>query len=304
MGDLKQKMTGTRAAAKKPAAKGAPAKAASRPVDLSSLFLQESPAGDGGIGSAGLRALHVLEAAAHMRRDLSVAELSTLVDVPKPTMHRLVRQLENDGLLQRGVNGRLRGPGPRLVTFALDVLRYWAKAAPRQALLQALSNDIGETCNLGVMEGNAIVYIERVESKWPFGLKFEPGSKVPLHCTSMGKLFLSDMPPARRRELIQASVLHPYTDNTICDADALDREVQEIKKRGYSIDDQEFLAGVVCLAVPVRSTAGTLCAALAISAPAARLSIGKALQQLPIMMETAAKLGTQFERQNSAGLED
>lgn len=304
MGDLKQKLTGTRAAAKRSPAKGASAKAAPRQVDLSSLFLQDSSTGDGGIGSAGLRALHVLEAAARMRRDLSVAELSTLVDVPKPTMHRLVRQLENDGLLQRGVNGRLRGPGPRLVTFALDVLRYWAKAAPRQALLQALSNNIGETCNLGVMEGNAIVYIERVESKWPFGLKFETGSKVPLHCTSMGKLFLSEMPPARCRELIRASVLHSYTDNTICDADALDREVQEIKKRGYSIDDQEFLAGVVCLAVPVRSTAGTLCAALAISAPAARLSIGRALQQLPIMMETAAKLGTQFERQNSAGLED
>jgi DNA-binding IclR family transcriptional regulator len=282
----------------KPVSKAA---AAVRQVDLQSLLLQDATqGGDGGIGGAGLRAFNVLEAAAHMRRDLSVSELSALVDVPKPTMHRLVRQLEKDGLLQRGVSGRLRGPGPRLVNFALDVLRYWAEAAPRQALLQALSSNVGETCNLGVMEGNAIVYIERVESKWPFGLKFEPGSKVPLHCTSMGKLFLSDIPPAKRRDLIQASALHRYTENTICDVDALDREVQEIKKRGYSIDDQEFLAGVVCLAVPVRTADGTLCAALAISAPAARLSIGKALQQLPTMMATAEKLGAQFERQSSA----
>jgi DNA-binding IclR family transcriptional regulator len=304
MGDPKQKLAGGRVAAKGPVARRVSAKAAPRQADPPTVFPQDLTANDGGIGGAGLRALHVLEAAARMRRDLSVSELSTLVDVPKPTMHRLVRQLESDGLLQRGVNGRLRGPGPRLVTFALDVLRYWAKAAPRQALLQALSNRVGETCNLGVMDGNAIVYIERVESKWPFGLKFEIGSKVPLHCTSMGKLFLGEMPPAKRRELIQASVLHAYTDNTICDAEALDREVQEIKKRGYSIDDQEFLAGVVCLAVPVRSSAGTLCAALAISAPAARLSIGRALQQLPIMMEVAAKLGAQFERQNSADLDD
>jgi DNA-binding IclR family transcriptional regulator len=279
MGDLKQKPVGGRVAAKGPVARRSSAKAASRQADPPTVFPQDSAASDGGVGSAGLRALHVLEAAARMRRDLSVSELSTLVDVPKPTMHRLV-------------------------TFAIDVLRYWAKAAPRQALLQALSNRVGETCNLGVMDGNAIVYIERVESKWPFGLKFETGSKVPLHCTSMGKLFLSDMPPAKRRELIQASVLHAYTDNTICDAEALDREVQEVKKRGYSIDDQEFLAGVVCLAVPVRSSAGVLCAALAISAPAARLSIGRALQQLPIMMETAAMLGAQFERQNSADLDD
>ncbi len=162
----------------KPVSKAA---AAARQVDLQSLLLQDAAqGGDAGIGGAGLRAFNVLEAAAHMRRDLSVSELSALVDVPKPTMHRLVRQLEKDGLLQRGVSGRLRGPGPRLVNFALDVLRYWAEAAPRQALLQALSSNVGETCNLGVMEGNAIVYIERVESKWPFGLKFEPGSKV--HC--------------------------------------------------------------------------------------------------------------------------
>jgi DNA-binding IclR family transcriptional regulator len=255
--------------------------------------------GDGGLGGSTLRAFAVLETAARMRRDLSVSELSALADVPKPTMHRLVRQLEGDGLLQRGVRGRLRGPGPRLVDFALDVLRYWAETAPRQAILQALSANVGETCNLGVMDGNAVIYIERVESKWPFGLKFEPGSRVPLHCTSMGKLFLSEMPAAKRRELLQVSSLHRYTENTICDVAALDREAGEIKKRGYSVDDQEFLAGVVCLAVPVRDVEGTLCAALAISAPAARLSIGKALQQLPFMMQAADKLGEQFSRKNA-----
>jgi IclR family transcriptional regulator, acetate operon repressor len=254
---------------------------------------------DGGLGGATLRAFVVLETAARMRRALSVSELSALADVPKPTMHRLVRQLESDGLLQRGVRGRLRGPGPRLVDFALDVLRYWAETAPRQAILQALSTNVGETCNLGVMDGNAVVYIDRVESKWPFGLKFEPGSRVPLHCTSMGKLFLSEMPDAKRRELLQVSTLHRYTENTICDPGMLDREASEIKKRGYSVDDQEFLAGVVCLAVPVRDRDGTLCAALAISAPAARLSIGKALAQLPFMTQTAAQLGDQFSRKHA-----
>lgn len=241
-----------------------------------------------------MKAFSVLETAVSMRRPLSIPELCALSDIPKPTMHRLVRQLEREGLLQREFPGRLRGPGPRLVAFALDVLRYWADAAPRQALLQDLSTAVGETCNLGVMEGNAVVYIDRVESKWPFGLKFEPGSKVPLHCTSMGKVFLSEMSPSKRRALLDASTLHSYTENTICSPDSLERELVEITKRGYSIDDQEFLAGVVCLAVPVRDKAGLLGAALAISAPAARLTVGKALQQLPIMIATAQKLGEQM----------
>jgi len=255
---------------------------------------------DRAAGGSALKAFAVLETAASIRRALSVSELSALAEVPKPTMYRLMRQLEADGLLQRG----LRGPGPRLVDFALDVLRYWAETAPRQAILQALSSSVGETCNLGVMDGDAVAYIGRVESKWPFGLKFEPGSRVPLHCTSMGKLFLSEMPARRRRELLQVAALHRYTENTICDPDALEREAMLIKERGYSIDDQEFLAGVVCLAVPVRNSEGVLCAALAISAPAARLSIGKALQQLPAMLKTAEKLGAQFDRQLAESSDD
>ena len=236
----------------------------------------------------------MLEAAARIRRPVNISELSALAGVPKPTMHRLVRQLESDGLLQREIGGRLRTPGLRLVEFALDVLRCWAEASPRQALMEALSANVGETCNLGVMEGNAVVYIGRVESKWPFGPKFEPGSKVPLHCTSMGKLFLSEMPRLKRRELIQATLLHRYTENTICDPEVLERETVEINKRGYSIDDQEFLAGVVCLAVPVRDSAGALCAALAVAAPIARLSIGRALQHIPAMMSTAERVGRDF----------
>lgn len=251
-------------------------------------------------GGPALRVFSVLEAAVSMRRPLSIPELCALCDIPKPTMHRLVRQLEGEKLLQREYPGRLRGPGPRLVEFALSVLRFWADAAPRQALLQDLSNSVGETCNLGVMEGNAIVYIDRVESKWPFGLKFEPGSRVPLHCTSMGKLFLSEMPPEKRQELLGVSTLHSYTENTICDPVTLERDLLETKRRGYSLDDQEFLAGVVCLAVPIRDASGQLAAALAISAPAARLTIKKAMQQIPVMMNTAQKLGEQISNRKQS----
>jgi DNA-binding IclR family transcriptional regulator len=193
--------------------------------DLSRLFQSPDASGDTGGSGTTLKAFAVLKAAAR----LSVSELSALADIPKPTMHCLVRQLESDGLLQRGLHDRLRGPDPRLVSFALDVLRNWAEAAPRPALPQALSNSIGETCNLNVIEGNAVVYVNRVESKWPFGLKFEPRSKVPLHRTSMGKLFQSEIATAKRRDLLEVSSLHRYTENTICDLDALDREVQEIK---------------------------------------------------------------------------
>jgi IclR family acetate operon transcriptional repressor len=229
-------------------------------------------------GGPALKVFAVLETIASQQRPLAISELAALLQVPKPTMHRIVRQLDAEGLLQREPNRRVYGPGMR--------------SAPRHAVLEALSAKVGETCNFGMMSGNAILYLDRVEASWPFGLKFESGSRVPLHCTSVGKLLLSVQPRRRRDELIRTTPLPRYTENTITDPDALHRELDEIRKRGYSIDNQEFLAGVVCLAVPVRDSKGVICAGLAISAPHARMSVAESIGHLPVLLAAADQLAT------------
>jgi DNA-binding IclR family transcriptional regulator len=232
----------------------------------------------------------VLETITSQQRPLAISELAGLLDVPKPTMHRIVRQLDAEGLLQREPSRRVYGPGPRLLNFALGAVRSSMRSAPRHAVLEALSANVGETCNFGMMAGNAIVYLDRVEASWPFGLKFESGSRVPLHCTSVGKLLLSAQPRRRRDELIRATALARYTENTITDPETLHRELEEIRKRGYSIDNQEFLAGVVCLAVPVRDSKGMICAGLAISAPHARMTVAGSVGHLPTLLAAAEQL--------------
>lgn len=232
----------------------------------------------------------VLETVAAAQRPVSVSELTGLTGVPMPTMHRIVRQLDGEGLLQREPHSRLYSPGPRLVSFALDALRSSMRSAPRHAVLERLSATVRETCNFGMIVGNSVAYLDRVEAAWPLGLKFEPGSRVPIHCTSMGKLLLSMLPRRRREDLIRASTLARYTENTITDAEALAQELETIRKRGYSVDNQEFLAGVVCVAVPVRDQRGAVCAALAISAPQARMTAAEALDHLPALFAAAQEL--------------
>jgi IclR family transcriptional regulator, acetate operon repressor len=241
-------------------------------------------------GGPALKVFAVLETIASQQRPLAISELAALLGMPKPTMHRIVRQLDSEGLLQREPNRRVYGPGPRLLNFALGAMRSSMQSAPRHAVLEALSAAVGETCNFGMMAGNAIVYIDRVEASWPFGLKFEPGSRVPLHCTSVGKLLLSVQPRRRRDELIRATALARYTENTITDPETLHRELEEIRKRGYSIDNQEFLAGVVCVAVPVRDSKGMIYAGLAISAPHARMSVAESVSHLPTLFVAAEQL--------------
>jgi IclR family acetate operon transcriptional repressor len=241
--------------------------------------------------SSAHKSFMVLETVVSAQRPLSVSDLTALMGVPTPTMHRIVRLLDTDGFLQREPGSRLYSPGPRLVGFALDTIRSSMRSAPRHAVLERLSGAVRETCNFGMLVGNHIAYLDRVEAAWPLGLKFESGSRVPIHCTSMGKLLLSMLPRRRREELLKGSSLMRYTENTITEAGELARKLEEVRKQGYAIDNQEFLAGVVCIAAPVRDKRGTACAAVAISAPLARMSAAEAVAHLPALFEAAEELG-------------
>ncbi|MDE8348542.1 MAG: IclR family transcriptional regulator [Acidocella sp.] len=237
-----------------------------------------------------MKAFGFLEAVAKAQRPLSILDLSVLLDIPQPTAHRIVHTLVTEGLLIREPGSRRYGPGERLTNLSLGLLSAAVRSAPRQAILRDLSEALRETCNFGVISGNDLVYLDRVEAAWPFGLRFEAGSRVPLHCTSMGKLFLSYMPAETRRRLLSTRPLHPYTANTITDPAALMRELDNIRKTGISTDNQEFLAGVVCVAVPIHTDNGTVVAAIAVSAPVARMPLQQGLQHIPHLRDAAAKI--------------
>ena len=237
-----------------------------------------------------IKAVGILEAMGSARRPLSVTELGVLLGIPKPTAHRIVRMLEAERLLQREPGDRRYVPGARLVALGLDIVAAAMQRGPRHAILSALSAATGETCNFGIMAGSHVLYLSRVESAWPFGLRFEPGSRVPLHCTAMGKLFLSLLPKEKCAALLRAAPLHRYTENTIIDPQAFGPELDRIRSTGVSTDNQEFLAGVICIAVPVFGTSRRPAAALAISAPTARMSLEEALRHLPTLHEAAHRL--------------
>jgi IclR family transcriptional regulator, acetate operon repressor len=242
-----------------------------------------------------VKAVAILEAMATARRPLGVSELGALLGLPKPTAHRIVRMLESEGLLQREPGSRRFVPGARMVQLGLGIVGASMLRAPRHAILEALSQEIGETCNFGVMSGSHVVYLDRVESAWPFGLRFEPGSRVPLHCTSMGKLFLSQLPAQKRAALLRSIPLYRYTENSITDAALLEKELEKIRTTDVSVDNQEFLAGVVCVAVPVCLPNKQPVAALAVSAPLARMSLPEGLQHVPLLQAAADQLAATID---------
>ena len=243
------------------------------------------------VGSAPtLRVFSFLEAIAESRRPLSVSELSEALNVPQPTAHRIVRMLETENFLVREPGTRRFCPGDRLARLSLGLVSASIRAVPRRTILEELSKAVGETCNLGILVDKHVLYVDRVEAGWPLGLRFNPGSHVPLHCTSMGKLFLSALPLDERGILLKSITLHKYTDNTITDLDRLEVELETIRQRELALDNQEFLAGVVCVAAPIRGKGRDVIAAVAISAPMARMSVDRALEKAPLLKSAAEKI--------------
>ncbi len=160
------------------------------------------------------RTLTVIETVAAAAQPLALPEICALAHLPKATAHRLCQQLESIGYIMREPGGRRYAIGPRLLRLGFDLMRS-AITAERHGILTALVEQIGETCNFTTLSGHEVLYLDRVEARWPLRLHFDMGSRVPIHCTASGKIFMAAMKPAERRRILDASGLTPYTPHTI-----------------------------------------------------------------------------------------
>ncbi|MCG6968088.1 MAG: IclR family transcriptional regulator [Chromatiaceae bacterium] len=245
---------------------------------------------NGSAQSTLIRGFLIVEKIVQADRPLSSAYLAEELDLPKATVHRIAQQLEEEGLLQREPGGKRFIGSRRLRQLAMATLANSVLSAHRTAILQSLSKEVGETCNLTVLDGNEIVYLDRVETNWPYRIHLPVGSHLPLHCTATGKLFLANMKPAARRRLIDSLTLTRHTDLTITDPDVLLEQLRRIAEEGVGYDSGEYLDGMVAIAVPVIGEHNQMCFAVAIHAPSVRKSLSELRQYLPTLRHAAARL--------------
>lgn len=250
-----------------------------------------------GKGSVLLRAMAILEGVVEADRPVSPTELVTQLGLPKPTVHRLCKMLQEESLLQRAVGSRRLVAGPRLAKLALNVLGSAGLRGERHAILESVSAEIGETCNMAVPDGARMLYVDRVETHWPLRLQFPIGSRVPLYCTASGKLYLGSLPRSQRRRLLSGLVFEAHTSNTITDRDSLELALDRIRDEEIGTDDEEFLDGMVAVAVPVKDGRGRLCATIATQAPVQRLSLRAARAHVPVLRRAAAAMSRSLGEQ-------
>jgi len=244
--------------------------------------------------SALLRGITIMQKVADAPRGVSIAELVEVTELAKPTVHRITAQLEAEGYLQRNPVDKRYVIGNKLQDFSMSVLSNASVGAPRHAILEALAENIGETCNCTMLDGNHTVYFDRVESNWPIKINLHPGSRLPLHATASGKLFLAHMKPRERRRLLEAAPLSQNTDRTIVSTDLLEQQLKMIKKEGVGYDNEELIKGMVAIAVPVFGLNNRVCFTVAVHAPTSRMSLEEMKQHIPSLRTAANALASSY----------
>ena len=246
--------------------------------------------------SSTLKAFGVLEVLVRAGRAVTLSELMQATELPKPSLHRTLSLFEDAGLLTREPGGRAYMVGERLSRFGLDILRNDAAAAVRRSILQRVLAETGESCNLAVLFKGDLIYLDRVEANWPLRLQL-PAGGVALrpHCCASGKLLLAHRPDAERERLLQSMPLAPFTERTITDRNVLASELDRIRSAGYAVDNEEYVLGVACVAVPVRDRRGEVVAAIAVQGATARLPLMRAIEFVPQLTSAAAAISTTFD---------
>lgn len=237
-----------------------------------------------------LRLLLLLEEVAARGVPVTPSEVMRALGLPKPTVHRLFATLEQEGFLQRDIDGKSYAPGRRARELAGGILSSLRVRTARLAILTRLANRIGETCNIALPERDCMVYLERVETEWPLRIQLPAGTRVPFYCTASGKMYLSSLPDHHIDRYLANAELVPHTPRSLTDAPRLRAQLDEIRSAGYAIDDEEFLEGMIALAVPVPDGHGRLFATLSFHAPTQRFDIARAKQHLSQLREAATEL--------------
>ena len=231
------------------------------------------------------RAFDLLERMADAGGEVGLSELSVSSGLPLPTIHRLMRTLVACGYVRQQANRRY-ALGPRLIRLgesASRLLGTWARP-----YLARLVEETGETANMALLDGDEIVYVAQVPSKHSMRMFTEVGRRVLPHSTGVGKALLAHLPANEVRALLSRTGMPAATDKTITSPDAFLTALEEVRRSGYAVDDNEQEIGVRCLAVSVPNS--PTAAAISISGPAGRVTEAMTEKTVPVLQQIAVEL--------------
>lgn len=217
------------------------------------------------------KALSILNLFGERQTDLSVIEVSRSLGLNSSTTHHLIATLAAGGYLEQDSETRKYRLGLKALEIGLAAQQSMSLLERARPLLAELADALNESINLAVLDQNEIVYVHQATTSRPTSMFTRLGARAPLYCTGVGKVFLAGMEPSDAKRAAESSGWKRFTRQTLTSWDALEAELETIRRQGFAVDREEREEGVSCVAAPVRDFSGRVCAAISVSGPSTRI---------------------------------
>lgn len=238
------------------------------------------------------RALEVLQCFTSQTPELTMSQISERIGINKSTVHRLLSTLEGKRFVERDPITGLYRPGLRLLQMASLALEHNNLRRLAAPFLQRLCSECRENVNLALLDGADVVYVDVIEGSQRVKLAAVPGQRLPAFCTASGKAILAFLPEERVRHVLERG-MPQYTRATLTSFEGFFEDIEQIRKRGFAISDQEFEEGINAIAAPICNQP---IASISIAGPAYRLTRERMLELGPSLLATARDIAQEVEK--------
>ena len=259
----------------------------------------DAPAGDPNFMTSLARGLTVIQAFSQQRRSLTISQISQKTGIPRAAVRRCLYTLARLGFVA-AEDGRLFSLRPRILSLGHPYLTSTPLAKAAQPVLRHVSNTLNESSSIAILDGAEILYIARASTSRIMTIDLDIGSRLPAHCTSMGRVLLAHLDDATLDTHLARCKLIQYTPNTLITMETLRTELNRVRAQGYAVIDQELELGLRSIAVPIvertndaddATGRGRALAAINVGVHAARATVAEMEERiLPVLREAEQEL--------------
>lgn len=236
------------------------------------------------------KALRLLDILSEARRPLSLGELASRSGWPKSTVYGLLAALREGGAVEQRPDDGYYALGIRLFEYGCAVSDSWDILSAASGPMGRISQLCGESVFLSTLDRGDVLILDRAVSAGSLRVVSEIGARLPMHCTSQGKLLLAHRPAGERRRLYRESALTAFTPHTICDPELLEAGREEILAQGYAVENGEHRVGLRSVSAPIQDARGEVRWAVTIAGMFRRPGTEEFSSSTVLVLEAAADI--------------
>ncbi|MGF6906210.1 IclR family transcriptional regulator [Fusobacterium sp. PH5-44] len=240
-----------------------------------------------------IRTLVLLEIIAEKKGGLSFSEIQQRSQMPKSSLHTLLKELHDSNYLEYNNNSKKYFAGTRLIKLASTSLSNMDILENIKIEMEKICEETGETIHVGVLSDRFVSYVLKLDGKESSSIA-NVGLKLPAHCTGVGKVLLSSLSNEQLKNMLENVELEKYTQNTITSIEKLIPVIDEVRKNHYAIENGEISVTISCVAVPIYINS-KLALAISISIPNYKFNDTYIEKLLSILNSTRDKIEKKFE---------